>query len=194
MTLKDLLKKKDKIKDEGATDAAPKGPMLSPDVPEFTFMRTTTTTQESIEPPAFPGDPTRQGPLLSPEPRGGRMSRFRRFSNASSNASGGDEHRAKSESRLADRLSFGGRNRSSSSAHVPQNLPDMGGDGVARTEEDEANWEKRATLLAKGNTLSKSGSTTPNIERPDPMAGTAGGRRPSVSQPKEEVGLCNPNV
>src|SRR5262245_141953 len=104
MTLKDLLKKKDKIKDEGAT---PKPATLSPDVPEFTFMRTTTTTQETIEPPSFPGDPARQqAPLLSAESRG-LKGRFRRHSNASSTSVGAEQDKAKSEHRLSERIHFG---------------------------------------------------------------------------------------
>jgi hypothetical protein len=164
MPLKDILKKKEKIKDEGATQSSPKGPMLSPDVPEFTFMRTTTTTQEIFEPPTFPGDPTRQReqPLLSPK----RVSRFRRHSNAGSTTSDQD----KGESRLSERLHFG-RARSSSSANVPDNLPDVG-EGVARNEDDEARWEKRATMLAQGNIMAKSGSTTPNIEIQDTTTGS----------------------
>ncbi|KAF2186828.1 HCP-like protein [Zopfia rhizophila CBS 207.26] len=177
MTLKDLLKKKEKIKDEGATPSAASAPTLSANVPEFTFMRTTTTTQEVIAPPSFPGDPTRQPPLLSPEPQT-RSGRFRRHSNASQGNSGSEDNRAKSEHRLSERLNFG-RSRSSSSVNVPENLPDVG-DGVARNEDDEAKWEKRATLLAKGSTLSRSGNTTPNIEQGDPM-GTGGRRSRSVS-------------
>ncbi|ORY14596.1 hypothetical protein BCR34DRAFT_479309 [Clohesyomyces aquaticus] len=176
MTLKDLLKKKDKIKDDGNVQSPTKGLTLSPDVPEFTFMRTTTTTQETFDPPSFPGDPERQPPeFLSPEPQK-KLGRFRRHSNASSqgNSGGEESNKAKGEHRLSQRLHMG-RSRSSSSVNVPENLPDVGGDGVARTEDDEARWEKRATLLAKGNSLSKSGSTTPNHEAGDPMQ--SGGRR-----------------
>ncbi|KAF2787178.1 HCP-like protein [Melanomma pulvis-pyrius CBS 109.77] len=164
MTLKDLLKKKEKIRDEGGFPPASSGPTLSPDVPEFTFMRTTTTTESIIEPPSFPGDPTRQPPLLSPEPQG-KLGRFRRLSGV---------------------LHFG-RSRSSSSANVPQNLPEVG-EGVARTEDDEAKWEKRATLLAKGNTISQ--TTTPNYEMADPMQATdTRGKKPSVGTSSDEVNI-----
>ncbi|CAN9305400.1 unnamed protein product [Alternaria alternata] len=134
MALKDLLKKKDKIRDEGATPMSPTGPTLSPDVPEFQFFRTTTSTQETIEPPSFPGDPTRDSPLLSPTSRG-KFGRFRSRSNASSQGSATGQH----DNKLAERLHFG-RSRSSSSINVPENLPEVGGDGVARTEEEEAKW------------------------------------------------------
>lgn len=183
MTLKDLLKKKEKIKDEGGFPPASSGPALSPDVPEFTFMRTTTTTESIIEPPSFPGDPTRQPPLLSPEPQG-KLGRFRRHSHASESAPRLEDPSAKSEHRLSGVLHFG-RSRSSSSANVPQNLPEVG-EGVARTEDDEAKWEKRATLLAKGNTISQ--TTTPNYETADPMQATdTRSKRVSVGNSSDEV-------
>ena len=176
MTLKDLLKKKDKIKDEGATRDT--GATLSPDVPEFTFMRTTTTSQEVIAPPSFPGDPSK--PRLSAEsPK--RHSRFRRHSSASHpNKADGEPH----EQSLAGRLHIG-RHRSSSSVNVPENLPTIEV-AVAKTEEDEANWEKRATLLAKGNSIRRSGDTTPNYEE-QAEAGRRS-RSVSVSKPADDVG------
>jgi hypothetical protein len=198
MTLKDLLKKKDKIA-EGATPASRDGPMLSPDVPQFQFYRTTTSTQESIEPPSFPGDPTREGPLPSPEPRG-KFGRFRRHSNATAQAgastsTGADT--AKSHGALAERLHFG-RSRAASSAHVPENLPEVGGDGVARTEEDEARWEKRATVLVTEGVLNQTPSTptTPRIELPNPYSPgepasrpAMRNRTPSVTAPGDEQNI-----
>lgn len=160
MTLKDLLKKKEKIRD--VSDAPEKGPTLSPDVPEFQFFRTTTTTRESIEPPNFPGDPTRQSYLTPEVPRSSLKGRFRRHSNA-----GQENDKSKSEG--GHKLHFG-RNRSASSVNVPQNLPEVGGDGVARNEEDEARWEKRATVLVEANTLLKSGGNTPSIEINNPVS------------------------
>ncbi|KAF2030053.1 HCP-like protein [Setomelanomma holmii] len=190
MTLKDLLKKKDKIKDEGAAPATQTRPTLSPDVPEFQFFRTTTSTQESIEPPSFPGDPTREQPLLSPEPRG-HFGRFRRHSNASS--TGG--HSTDGVAKGLERLHFG-RTRSSSSANVPENLPEVGGDGVARTEEDEAKWEKRATVLVTQGPLNQvagtSRPTTPRIEVTDPLSpgGPRGrSRSPSIALPEDEENI-----
>ncbi|KAL1604084.1 hypothetical protein SLS60_005676 [Paraconiothyrium brasiliense] len=163
MTLKDLLKKKDKVRDEG--NVAEQGPTLSPDVPEFQFYRTTTSTRESIEPPTFPGDPTRASqPFLSPAPEHrGFKGRFRRHSNAAE--SGGPQESEKG----GHKLHFG-RNRSASSVNVPENLPAVTGDGVARNEEEEANWEKRATVLISGNTVLKSGGNTPTIEVSNPLS------------------------
>lgn len=185
MTLKDLLKKKEKIRIEGASPTDVKRPTLSPDVPEFQFFRTTTSTHEAIEPPSFPGDPTREQPFLSPEPRG-KFGRFRRHSNASSTGSTQGQHES-----LSDRLHFG-RSRSSSSANVPDNLPEIRGDGVARTEEDEANWEKRATMLVtEGLHQGASQPGTPNFEVTNPMSPTrptsSRSRSGTVGAPADEV-------
>jgi len=187
MALKDLLKKKDKIRDEGATPTSPTGPTLSPDVPEFQFFRTTTSTQETIEPPSFPGDPTRESPLLSPTSRG-KFGRFRSRSSASSQgsqAAGGEQKHDK----LAERLHFG-RSRSSSSINVPDNLPEVGGDGVARTEEEEAKWETRATVLVAHSQYGSSQPNTPSHESANPMSHgrptSARSRSGTVGAPADE--------
>lgn len=201
MPLKDLLKKKDKIRDEGATGSEEKGPTLAPDVPEFQFFRTTTSTHEAIEPPSFPGDPTRiEAPLLSPKDTRG-FGRFRRHSNVSNASSQGSNPRASvdgegKESKegrqrsgtLSERLHFG-RTRSSSSINVPDNLPDVGGAVVARNEEDEARWEKRATVLVQQGALAQSmgGSAppTPTVEVTEAMESmgfTQASARPGVQR------------
>lgn len=191
MTLKDLLKKKEKIREEGAAPSVSRGPTLAPGVPEFQFFRTTTSTQETIEPPSFPGDPTRDQPLLSPGPRG-KFGRFRRSSNAAQQGiqQGGDDGKPK---QLAERLHFG-RARSSSSVNVPDNLPEVGGDGVARTEEEEAKWEQRATVLVtQGLQHGSSQPGTPSFENANFMATgrptTARSRSGSVGAPADEVSI-----
>lgn len=79
MTLKDLLRKKDKIKDAGTSTSANAAPPALPppaqDIPEITFMRTTTTTQELIRPPSFPGD---HDPPEKPKEGHRRLSLFRK--------------------------------------------------------------------------------------------------------------------
>ncbi|KAL9064559.1 MAG: hypothetical protein Q9157_007780, partial [Trypethelium eluteriae] len=54
MPLRDLLKKKDKLSSDSSQSASTASPQ--PDVPQFTFLRTTTDLQETIEPPSFPDD------------------------------------------------------------------------------------------------------------------------------------------
>jgi hypothetical protein len=218
MPLKDLLKKKDKIRDEGATANAadtfngPKSPLPSssssspPTVPEFTFVRTTTTTQEVISPPEFPGDrePQRgKEEPLSPRKHGF----FKRHSHAKEKdkmkEKDGDnaiapaplspgptspaasthitsplaspsydssfdlqsvrnDDREPPTKRLSQRLHIS-RNRSNSSTNIPQDLPEIriddGSGGVVTLEEREAEWEKRATLLAKGGVNAFGGIT-----------------------------------
>ncbi|KAF2271964.1 HCP-like protein [Westerdykella ornata] len=188
MTLKDLLKKKDKIKNDGSASS-----QLSPSssVPEFTFLRTTTTTQSIIEPPRFPGDPQPQrksGQLLSPTD--GVFGRLRRQSNAGSQgrgiATGGDakgkhphsdDERGSEQHKFHERLHLG-RRRAVSSTNIPDMLPDVGDAVVARSEEEEAKWEKRATVLAKSRSVS--GRPTPRIE----VEEKGGGRQRSVSVAK----------
>ncbi|KAJ4335367.1 hypothetical protein N0V87_006156 [Didymella glomerata] len=204
MPLKDLLKKKDKIKDEGASGAPGKGPTLSPDVPEFQFFRTTTSTREAIEPPSFPGDPTRsEAPLLSPKDTRG-FGLFRRHSNVSntSSASGRASGRASEDvarpraGTLSERLHFN-RTRSQSSVNVPDNLPDVGDAPVARNEEDEAKWEKRATMLVQCGPLGQSSAPpTPTIEINDAMASMGMSsarpgvtRTPSTGAPADEENI-----
>jgi hypothetical protein len=143
MTLKDLLKKNNKVQAESSSQhlAPPEDP------PEFTFIRTTTNTQEFIVPPTYPGD---EGP---PEHSPGRrLSRFRRHSNASQASQKGEPNdklnaRPRSERRLSERLHLGSRSRSAStsSVNIPADLPEL------RGEEGEEVWEQRATLLAKSN-------------------------------------------
>ncbi|OJD30890.1 tetratricopeptide-like helical [Diplodia corticola] len=172
MTLKDLLKKKDRIGDEAAAQPLP--PRASADdaaarapPPEFTFMRTTTSTQEVIAPPSFPGEqpppktPTgHHGAFLSPNDVSPgarstpetRRSIFRTLSSAGSSPRGGENKR------LSERLHLGGRSRSASSlVSLPSDLPAVD-ESVARSADDEAQWEKRATILAKGTLISKSGN------------------------------------
>lgn len=222
MPLKDLLKKRDKIANEGSTAmpsssdstgrTAPLPPRLSPSVPEFHFIRTTTTTQETIEPPSFPGDPVRhEKPLLSPTSHS-RFGLFRSKSSAgvqSPTGTGagwqqsvpedqGPAHASTNthaKSKLAERLHFG-RGRPESSINVPDNLPEVGGDGVARTEEEEAKWESRATVLVTGGlALGPGGSSqpgTPSFEQADfgalrPRSATE--RKGSVGTPQDEVRL-----
>ncbi|QDS72946.1 hypothetical protein FKW77_008342 [Venturia effusa] len=141
MTLKDLLKKKEKVEAESSSAQQLAAP------PAFTFIRTTTNTQEIIDPPTYPGDQ----PPASPPQRSlsHRLGRFRRHSNASQleNQNEKLEVRPKGERRLSERLHLGSRDRaaSTSSVNIPADLPEIQG------EEGEDVWEKRATLLAKSN-------------------------------------------
>jgi hypothetical protein len=151
MTLKDLLRKKDKVQGEASDSGKPLAPPAPPeDVPEFTFLRTTTTSQEVIQPPNYPGD---RAAKASSTPK--RTSPFRRHSNAAQSPppeKGSLDGRQKVERKLSNRLHLGARNRSAStsSVNIPADLPEPQG-GAAKGEEEEVQWEKRAMLLAKSN-------------------------------------------
>ncbi|KAL8722614.1 MAG: hypothetical protein Q9225_000920 [Loekoesia sp. 1 TL-2023] len=149
MTLRDLLKKREKIREDAGQDHLVED--QNPSASQFTFMRSDTNTQEVISPPSFADD---YKPQLTKDtnPQAKRFSRFRSSSNAStaSNAS------SRGEKRLSHRLHLGSHSRSSSisSSNVPSDLPaisDETGDG----EEKEAQWENRATILAQENPVAK---------------------------------------
>ena len=141
MTLKDLLKKKDKIKNDPPLPAAP-----PPDpTPEFTFLRSDTNTQELIKPPIFPDDrpPSSEDHGLSKH-----FARLR----SSSNASQSSQKSTKSERGISQRLHLRSHSRTSSqgSINVPEDLPDIQ-DVAVNGEDKQAQWEERATILAKEN-------------------------------------------
>ena len=150
MTLKDILRKRDKIKESQPPKSSPPRDD-PPDVPEFTFLRTDTNTQEIIYPPSLDGDqaippppfPVKESPHLQSRP-----SRFRSHSHVSASSA----ESSHGERRLSQRLHLRSRSRASSasSVNVPTGLPTIGDDRQGG-EENEAQWEKRATILAKGN-------------------------------------------
>lgn len=167
MPLRGLLKKKDKIDKEAtssAEDAAIAPATAKPPIPEI--IRTTTYTQEVIQPPTYPGDEPNRRP--AGRQRKSFSAHFRKSSNVSTKsatASIGEKGDAegtktppgtpprspiKSERRISERIKLGLRSRSASatSTHVPDELPEIQG-GVGSAEK-EVEWEKRATLLAKG--------------------------------------------
>ena len=140
MPLKDLLKKKDKLREDiPPTEDAP--PSQSP--PDFTFMRSDTNTQELIQPPTF-GEENATQPPPNERHTSKLVSRFRSSSNASTTSN-------KGEKRLSQRLHLRSASRTSSiSSIVPPDLPTIE-DGADGSEDKEARWEERATILAQGN-------------------------------------------
>jgi hypothetical protein len=193
--LKDLLKKKDSI----AKDVPQNKPAVLA-VPEFRIIRTTTESEEVIEPPHFDGDDD-VPPGKAPK-KERRRTLFGRASSAATpkNASASKSRsslesddtkklqslpvRPKNERKLSERLHMGGRSRSktneNTSAHLPENLP-AAPDSVAvptisvdgTTDEGnkyanaqrEAQWEKRATILASSPSLLEGGGGGGNEDR-----------------------------
>lgn len=180
--LRDLLKKKESIAKE-AQQSKP-APLA---IPEFKIIRTTTESEEVIEPPDFPDDEPVNTKAKEQKKEHRRTLGFRRSSNVAqskdptaSRASLESEEsksnalpvRPKNERRLSERLHLGGRSRSKSSdagsSHLPEDLPaapdsvaiptiavDGADDETSKDEQarKEAQWEKRATILASSNKL-----------------------------------------
>ena len=140
MPLKDLLKKRDKIRENIQTT---QDPSLAQPPAEFTFMRSDTNTQELIRPPTFREEGVT--PLPTHEHHTSKLvSRFRSSSNASTIS-------GKAEKRLSQRLHLRSASRTSSiSSIIPSDLPAIE-DWADGSEDKEARWEERATILAQGN-------------------------------------------
>ena len=191
MTLKDILKKKEKIKQ----DAAPSTVSTSepnPMAEGFTFLRSDTNTQELIQPPSFTSEFTEPTPPKNQKRLSSHFSRLRNASDASTH-SAQTRVSTKSEKRLSQRFHLNrSRTPSASSVNVRTDLPEIQ-DLAVRGEETEARWEERATILAKGNPNNKSGplengqSKEETVEDqvyqdrpPDPQEGLIG--RPGVTR------------
>ena len=210
--LKDLLKKKEKIAPE--TPAPREQQRLG--VPEFTFIRSTTESEEIIQPPTYPEDNRPTGPEKK-EHR--RTLGFRNSSNSSftkdptattlpaaaERSSQQLPVRPKGERRLSERLHLHKSDRSrsgsaASSSYVPQDLPEAPeGEAVAarsssdtkHNEEDktakehrEAQWEKRATILAMNNPLRDG-----QLQTEQQGQTTGRSRSPSISDAKGDVNI-----
>lgn len=149
MTLKDILTKREKIK----KDVTPS--VVSPPEPGlvaegFTFLRSDTNTQELIRPPSFTNEAAGPTPPKTQHRLSSHFSRLRSSSDASTH-SAHSRTSHKSEKRLSQRLHLNrSRTPSLSSVNVPTDLPEIQ-DLAVQGEEKEAQWEERATILAKGN-------------------------------------------
>ena len=180
MTLKDLIRKKDKISDD------PPEPIAPPQEPkaEFTILRSDTNTQEVLSAPTIPTEPENQKP--EPHNLSKAFSRLRTASNASSTdpaqksrptsrdkeSSRPSSRDEKASHRLSQRFHLShSRNTSRSSANVPLDLPEMKPVSDLKGEEAQAAWEERATILAKENPnahrrVSQDASRSPQGSRP----------------------------
>lgn len=153
MGLRKLLKKKDEVaQDREAAAAAAGGPSSA----EFTFLRTDTTTQEVIHPPAGAESGTGTGgaaggneSLLSPNspvrsPPRRSLDVFRPARSRSGSTSSQASHSSPSKKRLSERLHLS--RPPEASDFVPQDLPEIA--ASADPNDDESQWEHRATILA----------------------------------------------
>ncbi|KAI9756171.1 MAG: atp4 subunit B of the stator stalk of mitochondrial F1F0 ATP synthase [Chaenotheca gracillima] len=171
MPLRDLLKKRDKIKDGAGKSQGPPLPPPPPPPAEFTFMRSDTTTQEILEPPSFDDYEdlsTAPAPVPAPSSTPKRHSRFRGFSTTSKDSGGESSEKPANEKRLSQRLHLRSTSRSTStsSVHVPEDLPSIDdATGYGEGDDNEAKWEQRATLLARGNSDYRPATSPPTNEK-----------------------------
>lgn len=210
--LKDLLKKKEKI----TADQEPAGESRL-DVPQFTFIRSTTESEEIIEPPTHPDDHTGRPSHEKKESR--RTLGFRHSSSSSiskdpsstvlpSAAEKSSQQlpvRTKGERRLSERLHLRrDRSRSASaesSSHVPEDLPAAPDAFAPRTgtstdgaedkdakEQREAQWEKRATILAMSSPLREGQAQGQESAQIDSTSRTRS-RSPSISDAAGDVNI-----
>lgn len=159
MGLRDILKKKDRIEEDGEQDPDTVSRLAAP---EFTFIRSDTYTQEVIHPPSDPAsanaeDDDSNNYLTAKDNNSSRTRKsldvFKsrsRGSSVSSKTSTQTEKRESTHRRLSQRLHLS--RAPASSENVPQNLPEIVAP-VEGQEEDkdgtESQWEKRATMLAQ---------------------------------------------
>lgn len=199
MTLRDLLKKKDKIEERNATQPqAQKQESLEP--PPFKIYRSDTNTEELIKPPSFASDKDFSQPSgatgAPPSPPSGRspLGRLGSFSRSSDR----DGSPQKEHKRLSERLHLGSMSKSrSSSAHssnLPSNLPDIPDAYSPRgdQEEKEAEWEQRATMLA--NTTrprTPDASSAPAADMSQLSVESPRGRPRSISDAQSDVNIQN---
>ena len=144
MPLKDLLKKRDKIKEVAS---AAQEAQSAPSPTEFTFMRSDTNTQELIQPPTF----AEEEPSLPSQNHENHASKLVSRFRSSSNASTTSKSSSKGDKRLSQRLHLrSASHASSTNSVVPTDLPAIE-DAADGSEEKEAQWEKRATILAQAS-------------------------------------------
>lgn len=188
MTLKDILTKREKIKKD-VTPSVVSPPEPDPVAEGFTFLRSDTNTQELIRPPSFTNEAAEPTPPKTQHRLSSHFSRLRSSSDASTH-SAQSRTSPKSEKRLSQRLHLNrSRTPSLSSVNVPTDLPDIQ-DLAVQGEEKEAQWEERATILAKGNPNNRpvplengqpEGATSKHKPYPD--------RVPEGTSPDPEEGL-----
>ena len=179
MPLRDLLKRKDKIANDGLPSSAPAPEGKLPVASEFTFVRTDTHTQEVIQPPIYDGDDNEPAPSATetekttppttPERKRG-LGRFRKASSATAPSSSPEaqpEKEKRPQRALSQRLHLTPKSRSASasSVNIPDDLPEID-DAYTESgdrEIKEAKWEERATLLA---TNASGTSSSPAVVAP----------------------------
>ncbi|KAF5254230.1 hypothetical protein FANTH_962 [Fusarium anthophilum] len=148
MGIRDILKKKDDL----STGQPPeRGTIDHLAAPEFTIIRSDTSTQERIYPPSLKSVDNLHLAVQEPKEKDKPRRSLDVFRSGRSR-SASESSQTKKESgarRLSQRLHLS--RAPPSSENVPENLPDI-------VTSDEAQWEKRATMLAGQNNRARSNS------------------------------------
>lgn len=158
MGLRELLKKKDDLGHGAPAEAATVDRLQT--APEFTFIRSDTTSEERIFPPT---DPANDKLLAAKQPRKSprrSLDVFRSNSSRSISASPVSPGAQKGSRRLSERLHL--HRTPASSENVPDDLPEIVVPSDAQDQESaELQWEKRATMLAEQNEVARSQASSP---------------------------------
>ncbi|EAW15225.1 tetratricopeptide repeat protein [Aspergillus clavatus NRRL 1] len=165
MPLRDILHKKDRI-NEAESQYAPNA--SSSPVPEIKFIRSDTLSHQLITPPSYEGDENiahraqNQAEFLDPARPSSSTHRrslniFSRSWSPSDASEPASPTRPHGERRLSHLLGRdrGSRSTSANSTIIPADLPQIS-DDKGDEQEREAQWEKRATILAQQSPLSGS--------------------------------------
>ncbi|KAL4744169.1 hypothetical protein BDV11DRAFT_210825 [Aspergillus similis] len=145
MPLREILHKKDRL--NNTSDQYATGTLDSANsVPEIRFTRSDTTTQEIIIPPSHDAD--YEDRLPSPRPSSSSSSSHRRTLNPFHRSRTPPEPQDPGSPRERRFSDFLRRGSSSSSVNLPPDLPQIAAD-AGDEQEREAQWEKRATVLAQ---------------------------------------------
>jgi len=165
MGLRDILHKKDRV-GSGPSDPDTVNRLAGP---EFTFIRSDTSSQEVVFPPGNPHAPPQGGyhsdqHLSAGGDDGSRTRSLDVFrSNRSRSASVSSQASSRSVKkeggkRLSQRLHL---SRETTSENVPTNLPEIVVADGADKDGAESQWEQRATILARENEKIRSRPSSP---------------------------------
>lgn len=140
--IRDFLGKRDRLRNEKRKEGHTRS-ML----PGVTIVRSDTNTLEILNPPSFGSS------ALSPRgemPSSNRPSSHSRSVSTTSKSS----QSSHGEGKLSSMLHFRSRSRDkSTSPNLPENLPSIGTSSSDDPVVKEAQWEERATALARGGTV-----------------------------------------
>lgn len=154
-SLRNILHKRDDLNNEASQETNTVSFPTSPPPPEIRFLRTDTFNEEEVTPPSVPApyDDEHIRPSADYSPRQSTSSRrsFQLFNRSRSDSqSSASPSRPRRLSNLLHIDRRGSRSHSrDSSQNIPDDLPQIEDNKSGDKQEREAQWEKRATVLAQ---------------------------------------------